>query len=207
VIPAPSFLTAWERYLGRCGEFGLFGGKIEPLFEVPPPKWLRKSRSNYAMMFAERDLPEGGIEPGDIYGGNMAVRTAIFERGFRFAENIGPNGDDPEYPMGSEAEFCRRVAQSGVFCWFAREPSVQHIVRSEQYTESAWVERAYRLGRGRAHLMWEQGRLEAPRVTLADRLAMISPLRQHRFRALRAYHLVRGFNDECARRRAAGAGE
>jgi glycosyltransferase involved in cell wall biosynthesis len=206
-IPAPSFLNAWERYLGRCAEFGLFGGRIEPLFEVPPPRWMRKTRSYLATMFAERDLPEGEVEPGDIYGPNMAVRAAIFERGFRFAESIGPNSEDPEYPMGNEVEFCRRVARSGILCWFAREPQVQHIVRPQQYSESAWVGRAYRLGRGRAHLMWEQGSLQAPKVTWADRLAMISPLRQHRFRGLRAYHLARGFNDECARRGAAQVGE
>jgi hypothetical protein len=162
-----------------------------------------KSRLHFARMFAERDLPEGAVAPEDIYGTNMAVRAAVFERGFRFAENIGPNRGDPHYPMGSEVEFCRRVARSGVSSWFAREPQVQHIVRPDQYTETAWAERAYRCGRGRAHIMWEEGSaLVAPKVSWGDRLAMVSPLPQHRFRAICAYHLARGFNDECARRRA-----
>jgi GT2 family glycosyltransferase len=159
------------------------------------------------MMFAERDLPDGAVDPGEIYGGNMAVRAAIFERGFRFSEDIGPNRDHPKYPMGSEVEFCRRVARSGVACWFAGEPKVHHIVRPYQYSSQAWADRAYRCGRGRAQLMWEEGNVRwPPRVTLVDRLAMISPLPKQRFRALSAYHLARGFHDECARRREAGSG-
>ena len=39
-VPAPGFLDAWAEYLERKGCYGLFGGSIEPLFEVPPPKWL-----------------------------------------------------------------------------------------------------------------------------------------------------------------------
>ncbi len=201
-IPASSFLDAWARYLDRCGDFGLFGGRIEPLFEVPPPQWLLKSRLHFAQMFAERDLPEGPVDPGEIYGGNMAVRAGIFERGFRFDEDIGPVGDDPSYRMGSEVDFCRRVARSGIACWFAREPRVQHIVRPHQYAETAWASRAYRLGRGRARLMQQEGKLVAPTVTLLDWLTMLSPLPQHRFRGLCAYHIARGFKDECAGRSA-----
>ena len=85
----------------------------------------------------------------------MAVRSSVFENGFRFNENIGPNGSDPDYPMGSETEFCCRVAQSGVKAWFAKEPRVQHIVRSNQLTSSYWAKRAYRHGRGVARRMWE----------------------------------------------------
>jgi len=196
-VPTFSFLEAWAQYLDQCLVFGLFGGRIAPLFEVPPPLWLLKSRLRFGLMFAERDLPEGLVDPGDIYGGNMAVRAAVFERGFRFDEDLGPNGEDPYYRMGSEVEFCRRVARSGVSCWFAREPRVQHIVRSHQYDETAWANRAYRCGRGRAYIMRREGTtLTAPRVSLGARLAMVSPFPQHRLRGLSAYHIARGFHDE-----------
>jgi glycosyltransferase involved in cell wall biosynthesis len=201
VIPSPSFLVAWEQFLGRREEFELFGGRIEPVFDGSPPRWLLKNRAQFAFMFGERDLPEGPVASDEIYGGNMAVRTAVFARGFRFLETIGPNGDDPLYPMGSEVEFCRRIARSGVMSWFAREPHVQHIVYPHQWAESAWAKRAYRCGRGRAYLMWEEGRtMNPPRFTLMDRIAMLSPLRHHRIGTTCAYHLARGFDDECKRR-------
>ena len=82
-MPTASFLTAWEQFLGKHEEYGLFGGRIEPLFEVPPPKWLLKRRALFAMMFAERDLPEGPVASDEIYGPTwrcgQRCSTAVFD--------------------------------------------------------------------------------------------------------------------------------
>jgi glycosyltransferase involved in cell wall biosynthesis len=202
-IPSPTCLTAWAKYLGRWNDYKLFGGSIEPLFDVAPPRWLAESKLRFAMMFAHRDLPEGPIGPDEIYGPNMAVRTSILQQGFRFDEKIGPNAADPDYPMGSETDFCRRGAESGATCWFAKEPLVHHIVRPEQLILSNWIRRAYRTGRGRAHQLWERGdAINPPRLSLVERLSMFSPIAKQRFDGTSAYHLRRGFREECIRRQA-----
>jgi glycosyltransferase involved in cell wall biosynthesis len=199
-IPHPAFLSAWAKFLDRERDHELLGGSIEPLFDAPPPPWLLKTRLRFALMFSERELPEGPIDAGDIYGPNMAVRTSIFDRGLRFDENMGPNALDPDYPMGSEVEFCRRVASSGASSWFAKEPRVHHIVRAAQFTKAAWAKRAYRCGRGRARLMWQRGEIFAtPTPTWSERLTALSPLPQHRFDRLCSASLVAGFRDECAK--------
>ena len=203
-IPSPSFLEAWAEFLELRSDYGLFGGSIEPMFEVSPPKWLTATRLNFSLMFAERNLPEGPTTPDEIYGGNMAVRISVLERGFRFDKSVGANGLDPNYPMGEETGICRQITQSGIGCWFARAPLVQHIVRPNQLTEAAWARRAYQCGRGRAYLMLKRGRIVAPpSPTLIDRLAMKSPVAKHRFKSLCIHHLSRGFRDECAMRTAA----
>jgi GT2 family glycosyltransferase len=219
-IPSSSFLTAWAKFLNSREDYQLFGGSIEPLFEAPPPKWLLENRHYCAMMFAERDLDEGPTQPGEIYGPNMAARMSVLERGFRFNENVGPNALDANYPMGGESEFCLRVAQAGIGCWFAREPVVQHIVRPFQLTNAAWAKRAYRTGRGRAQIMWASER-NAPSARpaslaqqpgrpwrrLLDALSqfeMLSPFPKQRFERRCAYHLARGFEDECAKRQSEG---
>lgn len=89
-IPHSSFLMAWGTVLEIHADYELFGGSIEPLFEVPPPKWLMESRLYFAMMFAERALPDGPVAPGAIYGPNMAVRMSVVKAGFRFDERPGP---------------------------------------------------------------------------------------------------------------------
>jgi len=199
VLPDRDFLRAWSRYLDERTEHTLLGGRIAPYFEGTPPAWLLKDRRHHALMFGERDLPEGPTEPGEIYGGNMAVRRSVFDSGFRFDEAIGPNRDNPNYRMGSETEFLRRVGRSGATAWFAQQPLVHHIVRERQWSERAWIERAYRNGLGRAHLMLKEGRqMRPPRVTLADRLAALSPFAAHRLPALSALNLARGFADEIA---------
>jgi glycosyltransferase involved in cell wall biosynthesis len=205
-IPHESFLTAWAKLLENDHDCGLFGGSIEPLFDTSPPQWLLDSRFLFAQMFGERNLAEGPIGADAIYGGNMAVASAVFMHGFRFDEDLGPNGLDPNYPMGSETEFCRRVASTGVKCWFASEPRVSHIVWPAQFTAAAWAKRAYRCGRGRAYQMWKRGEIHgAPTPSLMDLAAAISPLARHRLGALGRRELTRGFRDECARRIGSGS--
>ena len=199
-IPSLTFLTAWAKYLDHRTGYTLFGGSIDPLFEVAPPRWLAESKLRFAMIFAHRDLSEGPINADEIYGPNMAVRTSIFDQGFRFDEKIGPNRADFYYPMGGETDFCWRVAQSGARCWFAKEPLVQHIVGPEQLLLGTWAQRAHRTGRGRAYQMWKRGGpIISPRLSLLQRLSMFSPIPRHRFDAASAYHLRRGFREECAR--------
>ena len=189
----------------------LFGGSIEPLFEVPPPKWLTESRSHFATMFVGHALPDGPVTPGAIYGANMAARISVIKRGFRFDERLGPDTRNPHYPSGGETEFCKRVARSGARCWFASEPSVQHIVRPFQFTRTAWARRAYRLGCARAIEMWEKkGPVEfrdpswGTRISglchrVQAQIAMFSPVPRQRFDKIVAYHIARGFRDEWAR--------
>ncbi len=199
VLVDAGFLRAWSRYLVEGPDYALLGGRIVPEFDVPPPRWLLGNRRYHARMFGARDLPEGPTEPDEIYGGNMAVRRAVFDAGFRFDEAIGPNRTVRNYPMGSETEFLRRVGRSGAAAWFARAPLVRHIVREHQWSEQAWIERGYRNGRGRAHLMLKEGRqMRPPQVSLVDRLAALSPFAGHRRPALGAIHLARGFADEIA---------
>ncbi len=208
-IPSPGFLKAWVKYLDSMPEFELFGGSIEPLFETPAPAWLVNDQFYFDMLFVARNLPEGQIEPESIFGPNMAVRTSVFKRGFQFNENIGPNGSDANYPMGSETEFCCRLVQSGAVCWFAKEPLVHHIIHAHQTRMKYWIKRAYRHGRGFAQQKWESGQLNLSNSSrpypirllshLRRRLRTFSPVPARRFKRICDYHWSRGFDDECAR--------
>jgi glucosyl-dolichyl phosphate glucuronosyltransferase len=208
-IPDPSFLTAWSKYLDQCPDYELFGGSIDPVFDVPPPKWMMRSKSQLGMLFAIRDLPEGPVSPNDLYGPNMAVRASVFVAGHRFDENFGPDGTDPHYPMGAETEFFRRLARCGAKAWFAREPRVHHIVRANQIGWPNVVNRSYRHGRGVARLMREGGEaapLSVRHPTVMHQLSrlrywlrMLSPSPLQRFNGGCDYHWMRGFRDEWAK--------
>jgi hypothetical protein len=209
-IPAPSFLLEWSKSLDKKRGYDLFGGTIEPLFDAPVPDWILKSRDLRNMFFSARNLSEGPVGAGSIFGPNMAVRASVLERGFRFDENIGPNGSDPYYPMGGEREFCQRVVQSGVRSWFAKGPQVQHIIRADQLTKAYWARRAYRHGRGVAWLL-RQGKNSAqptlrPPIArelsrLGHRVLMFSPFSVQRIKSMCAYNWKCGFRDEWAKRR------
>jgi cellulose synthase/poly-beta-1,6-N-acetylglucosamine synthase-like glycosyltransferase len=210
--PSPSFLLAWLTKARALPDYDLFGGTIGPVFESPAPRWLTRSQRALAMLFSERRLPEGETTWDQIYGPNMAVRKRILDSGFRFDERVGPDASNAKYPMGSESEFCRRVASAGVKCWFAAEPTVSHIVRAYQLMPAYWAARAHRSGRGRAFLLATDssgvpvlpshnlpagaGKTEAVR----DWLKTMSPLALQRFEGLCAKEFRQGFREEWALR-------
>jgi GT2 family glycosyltransferase len=100
--------------------------------------------------------------------------------------------------MGGETKFCVRVAQSGVKCWFAKQPLVHHVIEAKQLKLKAWARRAYRTGRGRARQIHPQGEVVMPPApSFAERLSMFSPFPEQRFKSTCAYHLWRGFKDGC----------
>lgn len=201
ILPDRAFLVGWEPVLTQHLAFDMFGGRIAPTFEQPPPAWLRTSSRESATMFAARDLPEGEVAAGEFYGGNMAVRTRVFDAGYRFDEDIGPNSTDADYPMGSETEFCFRLERMmGARGWFVRAPLVEHPIKAWQWTPQAWVRRSFRSGRGRAYIAQAHKRpVRRPALRWLDLLRIFSPLIRHRFRGLSAWHFRRGFDTEMAR--------
>ena len=88
-LPIPSFLQAWAKFLDTKLDYELLGGSIIPLFETPPQSWLVADQHLCTLLFGQRDLPEGPVEPAKSFGGNMAVRRSVFNSGFRFKEDIG----------------------------------------------------------------------------------------------------------------------
>jgi glycosyltransferase involved in cell wall biosynthesis len=211
-VPDPSFLAAWSEYLDRGLEYEILGGSIDLLFESPPPKWVLKNKAHFALQFAFRDLPEGPVAAHEVFSPNMVVRASLLKKAFRFAENIGPS-DDPNYPMGSETEFCRRAERSGARAWFAKEPRVRHIIRSSLLSRSSWTKRFYRHGRGFARQTWEAGQAP-PRYIfrpfmidqawrLYHRLRMLSPSSVQSIQSMQSYYWKQGFADEWKTQRAA----
>jgi glycosyltransferase involved in cell wall biosynthesis len=216
-IPHPGFLTAWRNALQMKPECDVFGGSIIPLFDLPPPEWMARTEIKFVELFASRqDLPEGPIDPHEIFGPNMAVRRTVIANGIRFNERIGPNGADPNYAIGSEHDFCLNATRRGHKTWFTPEPTVWHIVRAHQLTFEYWRKRAYRLGRGVAQRQWEMGVLgqhqRSPVVSAAItawrksyrallRARMITPVPLKRFKAAWEYHFYCGYHDEYVRRR------
>lgn len=152
-VPTPDFISRWTEILKARPGCGLFGGSVIPCFDRVDDAVPLRYQSWYGEIYARNCRPAGPIQPEDIFGPNMAVSGELIRRGFRFDETIGPSSADAAYPMGSETEFCVRVArETGVAAWFAREAQVHHIVRPDQADENFILARAFRHGRGVAQM-------------------------------------------------------
>ena len=200
-VPSSLFLTAWAKYLEHKPSYGVFGGSIVPLFDAAPPRWLIKNRARFAMMFAERDLPEGPVKADAIFGPNMAVRKSMFEAGFRFDETVGRQRARRLLPNGKrDRVLLARGSNRGSL-----------LVRQRTSRLTYCFSRTDDLGRmgeapiapggdARAH-MRKRGIIKAPSVpSLWHRLSMFSPFAKRHVESRCAYHLWRGIDDEYAHR-------
>ena len=131
--------------------FSIFAGAVLPRWEVPPEEWLlRWVPPGPVFTLTPPTLQEGPIGPHNVFGPNMAVRTAVFDEGHRFDPAIGPRG--ASYAMGSETEFVRRLVRQGHAAWHVPDAVVEHFIRASQMKRSWILGRAVRFGRGQFRL-------------------------------------------------------
>lgn len=148
-VPAPDFILRWTEALTAHPGHALFGGSVVPDFDGVDDTVARRYAPWHAEIYARNCRASGPIAPEEIFGPNMAISGELIRRGFRFDERIGPSSSDAAYPMGSETEFCVRVAREApAESWFASAPSVRHIIRQNQTREAFVLARAFRHGRG-----------------------------------------------------------
>lgn len=147
VLPDKDWLIrVWE-----CSEANkqvdLFGGRILPCWDAnPSADFLGSVPLTAAYGITPAELPEGPIPAGAIWGANMFVRKRIFEKGFRFDENVGPGPGN--YVMGSEVEFNMRMASLGYSSWYCPGAVVQHIILPHETTKKWLMRRAFKFGKG-----------------------------------------------------------
>ena len=150
-LPRPDWLIEMRRAADSHASFSMFGGSVVPHWEVPPEAWIPAwVQLGPVFTLTDPSWEEGSIPPGSLYGTNMAIRSEIFEAGYRFDVRIGPRSRS--YAMGSETELTLRLAKAGFEAWHCKQAVVEHIIRKFQL-ERAWIlRRAIRYGRGRYRL-------------------------------------------------------
>jgi len=153
VLPDKDWLVkAWE-----CAEqhpdVDLFGGRIMPFWQAEPSsEFLGAVPLTAAYGITPAELPEGPVTAGAIWGANMFVRKRLFDRGFRFNENVGPGPGN--YLMGSEVDFNQRMASLGYRTWYCPGAIVRHIILEKETTREWLKKRAYKFGKGTFAREW-----------------------------------------------------
>ena len=154
VVVVPDWLIRWREAADAQPDFDLFAGKSEPLWPRRPESWVINEIDMGVVFAAHGRIPEGPCEPAAIFGNNMAIRASAFADGLRFNPDIGPSAATI-YPMGSETEMLLRLVAKGHRSWFVEGARVAHIIRDHQMARPEILLRAYRHGRGRAHIKME----------------------------------------------------
>jgi L-malate glycosyltransferase len=154
VIPHGSWLKELRLAADSHPEYSIFGGPVLPEWESPPDDWILSwvpLKPVFAILDDVQD--EGPIENYMVFGPNMAVRSDVFLKGYRFDERIGPRGT--RYAQGSETRLLMQLRQAGFKAWHCKNAVVSHMIRSHQMNKKWVLDRAIRFGRGQYRLGFE----------------------------------------------------
>ncbi len=127
----------------------LAGGPSRPLFEVPPPLWLKAFQSVEAAgsLCVPLSLFDGGdnvkeIDPIYIFGLNFAIRreTLFAQCGFHPDSLPGPL---QRYQGDGETGLSLKIKRSGLKALYHPKASVHHEVPASRLTEAYFTRRAF----------------------------------------------------------------
>jgi glycosyltransferase involved in cell wall biosynthesis len=150
VLPSTHWVKEFRTAADAHPEYSIFGGPILPEWESRPDEWIL-SWVPLAPTFGVLDnQEEGPIENNMVFGGNMAIRSDIFHRGYKFNETIGPKGS--KYAQGGETELLMRLDQARFKAWHCKNATVKHMIKSAQMDKKWVLARAVRFGRGQYRL-------------------------------------------------------
>lgn len=130
----PAWIGAHVAAAERWPDATYFAGRVDALFESPPPRWITEQRGALSGMLCELDFgpDERRLAPGEHpIAPNMAVRRAAFVHA-GFDERVGLRGGDQI--RGSETSLLRALGRQGAWGVWAPAARARHRVPREQAT-------------------------------------------------------------------------
>jgi glycosyltransferase involved in cell wall biosynthesis len=133
VLPAPGWLAAYAR-LFRETEADFAAGRIQPLWEAPPPKWL--SPALYGVLAiadggtSRLPIRQGAKDDVMPIGANMAIRRRVLDRVGGWNPQLGKL--QGTLRTGEDHDFFLRMIQAGYQGIFEPAASVEHRVPAER---------------------------------------------------------------------------
>ncbi|HIE53952.1 MAG TPA: glycosyltransferase, partial [Chromatiaceae bacterium] len=142
--PDPKWLTAYEQAMLEHRPDAL-GGRIEVLFEEgDQPPWLQDELLGFLGRL-DHGKADWLTEPNTpFYGGNFAVRLAIFDEVGNFDADLGRKGE--VNTGGEDTEFYRRMLASNHRIRWVPEAVIYHRIQAGKLRRSYFLELHYRQG-------------------------------------------------------------
>jgi glycosyltransferase involved in cell wall biosynthesis len=150
---SPDWLVSIRAVCDRWPNHAVFGGRINVVFpDEKAPQWTSDPYL-YSLGFAHHYISDSErvyskfVTP---FGPNFWVRRDVFDNGRRFNEAVGPRPTNRI--MGSETSFLIALQKDGYETVHSPMAIVSHRVQPDMIRLSTLFRRAYREGRGQAHI-------------------------------------------------------
>ena len=117
IIASEDWMLEYTKGISEFAGCAYLGGKILPLWEMPPPSWLKDERMPllagllgcYDLGDSNRWLDDCDLDP---YGANFGITRELFERIGLFRTDLGVKGMIPG--RGEESEYLGRARAAGL---------------------------------------------------------------------------------------------
>jgi GT2 family glycosyltransferase len=134
VLVAPDWIQM-IRCLFTDPDVGLVGGRVDPRWQQPAPRWLQVEHQGcYGPMSSPLALLHYGeaqeLGKRTAVGANMAVRRTVFEALGGFSPSLGKRRGT--LLGGEDRDLCQRAAGAGYRCQYRPELQVQHWIPAER---------------------------------------------------------------------------
>ena len=185
--PDPHWLTAYERDMLAYTPDAL-GGRIDVLFEYGErPSWLQDELLGF---LGQLDHGEGcWLNDPDtpFYGGNFAVRVAIFPEVGEFDSDLGRKGE--VNTGGEDTEFYRRIIARNYRVRWVSDSIINHRIRADKLRRSYFLDLHYRQGMSEGSRTRGDRKRLPPKYMFGQLARAIKIALQHRLKQGKDYSL------------------
>jgi hypothetical protein len=150
------WLAALLCHFSRADVVGV-GGRIDPLWSVPRPRWF-PVEFGWAVGFSYQGMPEQARPVRNVWAGNMAIRSCVFEAIGGFREDFGKVGD---VARPEDTDLCLRAASHRGIWLYEPTGNVGHWIPRQRATFRYFTRRCFHEGQGKAALAALDGARES----------------------------------------------
>ncbi|NIM15261.1 MAG: glycosyltransferase [Candidatus Aminicenantes bacterium] len=136
------WLSGIVKYFEKAGEeIAVAGGKVEPIYEVPPPKWLTSRLKSTLAVIDWSESPLVLSKGQWLAGVNMAYRKKVLEKFSGFQTELGLKGRN--LMSMSEIFMEDRLAANGYKVYYDPKILVKHYIPRSRLTKKWFIRRYY----------------------------------------------------------------
>ena len=150
----PDWIQQYLEAFRRWENVDIFGGRVDPWFEIEPPAWFRRAWPAIKNAYAVREI-DGDPRPFTTkwpYGVNLAFRTAS-QRMYHYDPELGRQ---PGSTIGGEeVDLVKRMLAAGYQGWWLPQAKVRHYIPKERLSIEYLQDYFYGIGLARAN-MWSK---------------------------------------------------
>lgn len=141
-IPCDDWLESIAALFDECGpSCGVAGGRIEPAWLAPRPRWLPDELLPYLSLLdlgpEQRELGKGE----HLYGTNIAYRVNLLNRSGAFRTGLGKTPESPR--CNEETDLQRRLTSHGIKAVYSPRIAVKHKIPPDRLTRSWFYRRVF----------------------------------------------------------------